>query len=318
MKKKILSFMAVIVLTFSVFMTAVADEGDDPAQKQGTAAELKSYGAIVYQKGSDNIRIDSQDLYALAEQIDQVKLEVVNQLKAMNTYFTASEGITLNTSEDINVVHAEPYEEDFVDPLEVNFDTLLEGIAVSQTISSEISEYGYPEGTQLYRTKDGKLTDTFVSGAQEITIASATADNLSAGMAAWVDGNLILGNGEENQDYYKTGYDEAYTKLSNQLASVDFIQLAGDLRTRKDDHSYLGAKDVSLPNKDVWILITGGVGAIQTISPAPNYKYDGYMMMLLQYRKNPNLPDSATRSVHFSGGRVGGGIGVPYWIIYLK
>ena len=42
MKKKILSFMAVIVLTFSVFMTAVADEGDDPAQKQGTAAELKS------------------------------------------------------------------------------------------------------------------------------------------------------------------------------------------------------------------------------------------------------------------------------------
>ena len=281
MKEKILSFMAVIVLTFSMFMTAVADEGDDPAQKQGTAAELKSYGAIVYQKGSDNIRIDSQDLYALAEG--------VNQLKAMNTYFTASDGITLDTSEDINVVHTEPYEEDFVDPLEVNFDTLLEGIAVSQTISSEISEYGYPEGTQLYRTKDGKLTDTFVSGAQEITIASATADNLSAGMAAWVDGNLILGTGAENQDYYKTGYDEAYTKLSNQLANVNFVQYVCDLRTRKDDHSYLGPVDVTLPNKDVWILITGGVGAIQTISPAPNYKYDGYMMMLLQYRKNSFL-----------------------------
>lgn len=212
MKKKILSFMTVLVLLFSLLMTAYAegDSGQTPLQRQeGTATKLKSYGKIVYQKGSDTIKIDSDDLYMLAAQIDQVKLDVVEQLEVMNTYFTAGEGITLSTSADINVTHAEPYEEDFIAPLDVNFDTLLEGIAVSQSISQNPAEYGYPEGSILYKTKEGLLTDTFEEEAQEITVTSATADNLSAGTAAWVNGSLILGTGADSEDYYEQGYEEA-------------------------------------------------------------------------------------------------------------
>lgn len=216
MKKKILSFITVMVLTLSVCMTALAEEdtGTGPVPKEGTAAELKSYGAIVYQKGSDSVKIDSNDLYTLADQIDQVKLQVTDQLEAMNTYFTAGEGeITLNTSEDISVVHAKPFEEDSVDPLGVNFDTLLEGIAVSQSVSTDAAAYGYPTGTELYKTANGLLTTNGSgAGTEKVNVVSATADNLSAGTAAWVDGSLILGTGSDNKSYHNKGYDEGYKK----------------------------------------------------------------------------------------------------------
>lgn len=211
MRKKCFSLMAVLILTLSVCMTAFA-EGESntvpPIQEHGgTAAELKSYGKIVYQKGTDTIKIDSDDLYMLADQIDQVKLDVTDQLEALNTYFSTGEGIVLSTSEDINVVHATPAEEEAVDPLDVNFDTLLEGIAVSQSVSSDVTAYGYPAGTELYKNASGVLTTNgSEKGAEQISVAAATADNLSAGTAAWVNGSLILGTGEDNKSYREDGY----------------------------------------------------------------------------------------------------------------
>lgn len=211
MRKKCFSLMAVLILTLSVCMTAFA-EGESntvpPIQEHGgTAAELKSYGKIVYQKGTDTIKIDSDDLYMLADQIDQVKLDVTDQLEALNTYFSTGEGIALSTSEDINVVHATPAEEEAVDPLDVNFDTLLEGIAVSQSVSSDVTAYGYPAGTELYKNASGVLTTNgSEKGAEKIGVTAATADNLSAGTAAWVNGSLILRTGEDNRFYQEEGY----------------------------------------------------------------------------------------------------------------
>lgn len=210
MRKKLLSFMVVMTLTLSVCMTALA-EGETgatpPIQEHGgTAAELKSYGRIVYQKGTESMKIDSDDLYMLADQIDQVKLDVTDQLEALNTFFSTGEGIVLSTSEDINVVHATPAEEEAVDPLDVNFDTLLEGIAVSQSVSPDVTAYGYPAGTELYKNASGVLTTNgSEKGAEKIDVTAATADNLSAGTAAWVNGNLILGTGGDNKSYHDQG-----------------------------------------------------------------------------------------------------------------
>ena len=212
MRKKLLSFMVVMTLTLSVCMTALA-EGETgatpPIQEHGgTAAELKSYGRIVYQKGTESMKIDSDDLYMLADQIDQVKLDVTDQLEALNTFFSTGEGIVLSTSEDINVVHATPAEEEAVDPLDVNFDTLLEGIAVSQSVSPDVTAYGYPAGTELYKNASGVLTTNgSEKGAEKIDVTAATADNLSAGTAAWVNGNLILGTGGDNKSYYDCNKD---------------------------------------------------------------------------------------------------------------
>ena len=324
MRKKIVSFMIVLVLFGSVCMAATAEETEHSDLK--TASRLKSSGAIVYQEGEDKVRLDAEDLYWIADRLDLFKRASAGHLGEMHTYFTTKESGAALTTDQIYVTHVEPGEEAKVNPLAIHFDTLLEGIAASQSIPAELSEYGYPEGITLYRTKEGMLTDTFVNGAQKVTVASAAEGNLSAGTAAWVNGELLLRTGADNQSYYQNGYkeayakgyNEAYTKLSSQVASVDFIQYAGDLRTREDDHMYLGPTDVSIPNKDVWLLITGATNAIETISPAPDYKYEGYAMMLLQYRKKANLSDTATRSIHFEGGRVGSGVGVPYWIMYLK
>lgn len=323
MKKKILSFMTVLLVTCSVYMTAFA-EGESSysplAKNGGTAAELKSYGKIVYQKGTDTIKIDSDDLYMLADQIDQVKVEVTDQLEAMNTYFSTGDGIVLSTSEDINVVHAKPYEEDFVDPLDVNFDTLLEGIAVSQSVSQDVTAYGYPEGTELYKSAEGILTtDGSGKNTEKISVVAATTDDLSAGTAAWINGELLLGTGINNQNYYERGYEEGYDKVSGQIGNVDFIQYGGDLTVRDGGHSYLGPCDIYIPNKDVWVLLAGPVSPHAQISPAPSARKDYTYLSMVLYRKNPNLPDNATRTLHVadSGDRTSG-YAAPWYILYMK
>ncbi len=274
MKKRLLSFMTVLVLTFSVCMTAFATEGeitDEPVPRQGTAAELKSYGAIVYQKGTNSIRIDSDDLYMLADQIDQVKLDVNDQLAAMNTYFTAGEGIALNTTQDFNVAHARPFEEDSVDPLDVNFDTLLEGIAVSQSVSSDVTAYGFPAGTELYKNANGVLTtDGTEEGAEKISVTAATADNLSAGTAAWVNGSLILGTGGDNRSYSDSGYSTGYTKGYNEGKKAGVPRITGAARIDGVDGD--GVK-LHVGNHQYFIIV--GTNHF-SCSPAPIETYDGH------------------------------------------
>lgn len=285
MKKQILSFMTVILLTMSVCITAFAegDIGTEPVPRDGTAAELKSYGAIVYQKGSDSIKIDSEDLYILADQIDQVKLQVTDQLEALNTYFTAGEGeISLNTSDDISVVHAKPFEEDFVDPLGVNFDTLLEGIAVSQSVSTDAAAYGYPAGTELYKTANGSLTTNGSgAGTEKINVAAATADNLSAGTAAWVNGSLILGTGGDNKGYHDSGYNNGYNSGYNSGYSAGKAagqpKITQEIRIDQDDtHGF----DLYIGSQEYIIVV--GTDRLST-DPAPVWRYDGTNFSLLRY-----------------------------------
>lgn len=214
MAKKYISAVIVMVMALGVCTVSMAQE-----KVHGTAAELKSNGAIVYQKGVDSVVIDAKDLYTLADKLDAFKTVAVRQLEAVHTYFTPEKrGTQLTTDEHVNVVHTEP--ENTADPLTLNFDTILEGIAASQSIPLEASEYGYEAGSRLYKTKDGKLTtDASGEGATEINITAATADNLSAGTAAWVNGELLLGSGADNEAYYNShsasGILDSITKVEN-------------------------------------------------------------------------------------------------------
>lgn len=187
----------VIVMALGVCTVSLAEE-----TKQGTAAGLRSRGAIVYREGEQAVVLDADDLYALADRLDRFKVSAVNQMAALHTYFTRQEkGAELATSDEMHVVHRKP--SDSVEPLSLDFDTIMEGFAASQTIPFVSSEYGYEEGTKLYRTEAGRLTtEGGGAGTQEISIAAATADNLSAGCAAWVNGELLLGTGMDNQTYF--------------------------------------------------------------------------------------------------------------------
>lgn len=201
MKKRILSIILTLALTIGTCGIAMA------ADRSGaTRNSLKSYGAIEYHKGDDKVVINSEDLYMLADQIDQVKLEVTDQLEAMNTYFTTGDGISLDTDRYISVTHTRPSKTDFVDPVSVNFDTLLEGIAASQSVSTDVTAYGFSPGTKLYKGTNGELTtNDSEEGAEQISVSAATADNLSAGTVAWVNGRLILGTGGDNKAYFESG-----------------------------------------------------------------------------------------------------------------
>lgn len=172
MKKKCLLVMLVFALISGTYSIALAADEKGGA----TGRELKSYGKIAYQNGEDKVVIDSEDFKILADRLDLFKRGISDQLNAINTYFTTEEGISLGTGTDIHVTHTRPSEEKLVDPLGIDFDTLLEGVAASQSVPSDVS--------------------------------AAVAGNLSAGTAAWVDGHLILGTGADNQSHYQKGYEE--------------------------------------------------------------------------------------------------------------
>lgn len=243
MKKRILSIILTLALTVGTCgIAAAADRGS------ATRNSLKSYGAIEYHKGNDKVIINSDDLYMLADQIDQVKLEVTDQLEAMNTYFTSGDGISLGTDKYISITHTRPSKTDFIDPVSVNFDTLLEAIAASQSVSSDVTHYGYSPGTKLYKGSNGELTTNgSEEGAEQINVAAATADNLSAGTVAWVDGRLILGTGGDNRAYFDSGYSSGEdNKPDKPSTPSDGFGTGGEENTIKTGKEYTFTEDMEI------------------------------------------------------------------------
>lgn len=202
--KKIISVMLMLLMLFSVCMVATA--AGTPAATKST---LRSQGAIRYQEGTESVVIDSADLYTLADRLDLFKVRTVEQLGAIGTYLSSNpEGTPLTSEAGIYAVHQKPASHSEPDPLSLPFEAILEGIAASQTIPTTPAAYGMESETTLYKDADGKLTGIAQEGAEEIRIQAATAENLSAGTAAWVNGRLILGTGGDNKSYHDLGYQE--------------------------------------------------------------------------------------------------------------
>ena len=193
MKNKILSMIVVLAMMVSTCMVAAAAENPS-----ATKAELRSEGAIRYTGEAGEVIIDAADFYTLADQLDLFKIRAVKQLGVMRTYLTRSGGdVALTSADDVYAVHRKPAAGDEADPLSLDFATILEGIAVSQSIPTDPAAYGFPAGTTLYKQADGTLSTSGSSGAEQICIQPAEEGNLSAGTAAWVNGKLMLGTGAD-------------------------------------------------------------------------------------------------------------------------
>jgi hypothetical protein len=205
MKQKLLSVIVVLALTLGPCTVSMASE-----TANATRNSMKSAGNVIYTDGDNTVEIYSDDLYSIADKLDSFKTSIASQMAAIHTYFSAgNSGQSTVTNNHVRIVHKEPAAVDSIDPLTMDFDTLLEGLAASQSIPTDVTEYGYPSGQKLYKTSSGSLT-TSSSGATQINIAAATASNLSAGTAAWVSGNLILGTGGDHAAYYNSGYNKGY------------------------------------------------------------------------------------------------------------
>lgn len=268
MRKRFLSIVLVLTLTFGTCGAVWAAEDQGAAVGEG----LKSHGRITYREGKDVVVIDSQDLYTLSDRIDLFKRGVADQLNLMHTYFTTGDGVSVKTDEDIRVAHTEPSEDHAVDPIDVDFGTLLEGVAASQSVPSDVTAYGYPEGTILYLNADGVLTsDGTEKGAEPVTIDKAEAQNISAGMAAWVDGRLVLGTGGDNKAHREEGYKKGLEDAAPGAGAKQFVDLVSE------GYSYTVPEDVTggfiwigSKNKVPWASISGAA-AVMPFSVSCNH-----------------------------------------------
>lgn len=147
--------------------------------------DIQSKGIINY--NSDTVIFDSADFITLANEIDNLESEykanVVAALSDIDTYFNIDGSIAHNQGEE--------------------------------TVPAE-----YAAGLDL------DLICTAIRQSQSVDhmeAAPAAANNISAGTAAWVNGECIIGNGDDVKEAYEQGYakgkndgyEEGYAKGKN-------------------------------------------------------------------------------------------------------
>ena len=130
------------------------------------------------------IVIDSADLVTLA-----------NATNALNTQFTDSLAAAVNNIGSVPKT-------DRVSST-ASFSDLLTGIKNSQNIPTSQTYNGTLPGSSSTTTGN---------------ISAAKEENLSLGTAAWVDGQLIVGTGADNNSYYNRGYADGLQYASNASA----------------------------------------------------------------------------------------------------
>lgn len=284
-KRSILMILAAMLLLGNTVLVATAAKTPSATQN-----ELHSQGAIHYQDGMETVVIDSADLYTLADRLDQFKLRVAEQLGRLNTYLSKdSSGVSLTGTDGVYVTHQEPSASNEMDPAVLSFDAILEGIAASQTIPTNPAAYGMDSGVRLYQGKDGKLQigQKEGEGTKEVTIHKATARELSAGAAAWVDGKLILGTGDDNQSFCQSG---SSVSGSGSGSSEDFSSVFVDFNTVG---GYYGGFNGDIPytftkGKSVLLLFDGPFKPTFDGANLPDSAVTGRWFSLYYWKSNPH------------------------------
>ena len=146
-------------------------------------SNIKSKGVVDYAGGK--VVIDTSDFMYLANEIDELeaayKMNTVAALNYMGTYYMEDGSVTHDKSkESLPVEYA----------VNLSFEEIYMGVLQSQSVEN-------------------------LATTEEIT--GASADNLSTGTAAWLDGELVVGNGADNDASYKKGYSDGRTQGQNDV-----------------------------------------------------------------------------------------------------
>lgn len=168
---------------------------------------IKSKGKLDFENGS--VVIDSADLLYLVDQVDELestyKITVIDALNEIGTYFK-NDG---STSADVTVNEADTEEE----KKNLSFGNIKEGILQSQSVSSLLQTQAVDkEGNALFYVNQeaadnqNLLKTTIENTGFPVFYRPITAENLTAGTAAWVNGRLIIGNGGDNASGYAQGF----------------------------------------------------------------------------------------------------------------
>ena len=197
LKKKMKYVAPVLAAVLIISGTALADGSN-------RRSLITSHGAVEFTSEEGSILIDSEDLYTLADEIDDLetsyKSKTTEALNTINTYIR-SDGTITHNKEDADNQMEQP-----------SFGLLANAIINSQSSSTAISDLS---GTKYYKTNKGKISTS--GTGNPITLNAATPDNLSAGQIAFVNGSMLLGTGADNEAYYNIGYADGYAQKMDGL-----------------------------------------------------------------------------------------------------
>lgn len=149
-----------------------------------------SAGNVSYNNGTKTTVFDKQDLVYLDERIDSVEQDV-------DSYKT----------EIANNVNDWSIPQDKQLSSTSSFSDIADTLNYIKSTPDEGSSW-VNEGNPVYKRADGSITydaSEAESGSDQLVLSAATSDNLSAGKVAWVNGDLVIGTGEDNKAYYDTG-----------------------------------------------------------------------------------------------------------------
>ena len=218
-KKKIFG-LCIGVLILGMGMPVMADT-------TSRKANLKSTGSINFENGA--VYVTASDLIYLADEIDNLentyKRTSIDALNDIGTFFL-SDGTTVNDSAG-NVIDTDEEKSG------VAFGKIIEGIKKSQSVDSLLQTQATDkEGNLLfYETEEAQTNKdvhsmTTIDTGFPVFYQPANTNNLSAGTAAWVGGNLIKGNGADNASYYEQGYRIGYADAMANVgnATINYIR----------------------------------------------------------------------------------------------
>lgn len=152
------------------------------AAAEGTGVP-RSRGVLRYEQAV----IDAADLQNIHAYVTEKKNTVAGILLQLGTKFWQQpEGIVCDRNPDSG--------QGDVDPAQLGWPMLIQAVADSQKV---------PEGLTVLKPE----MTLGIEGVGESTeyYVTAVADNISRGKAAWADGQLLLGNGADNDRAYQAG-----------------------------------------------------------------------------------------------------------------
>ena len=191
--KRVLAATLVMVLLSS--MTFFSAAAGHTWKSQGNVEAIKS-------DGSKTVVFDKSDLDYLDGRIDAIEADVStgkeNLANALNPLGTnPSLGTPLSGTS--------------------TFNELMEAINHSQAIPDKTIGESVSIATEDYELAS-KVTGQTINS--DTKISAATADNLSLGTSAWVDGSLLIGTGADNKNYYDQGYAAGVAGASSNITYI--------------------------------------------------------------------------------------------------
>lgn len=208
-KKKICITICTVLMLVAILGTSALAEGG--ARRDN----IKSYGNIDVHNGAAVIY--SSDFVYLADEIDTLenvyKTNTVAALNNIGTYYDSNGAVTHNQDEEGITDEA---------AINLSFSQIYSGVLQSQSVDHLSSRQATDgAGAPLYYADEAAKNDnnlvTTITATNDfpLLIQPITADNLTAGTAAWVNGECIIGNGADNQAFYNLGYSNGYAKNTN-------------------------------------------------------------------------------------------------------